>query len=85
MSEVIYENDNGKLKITKQVTEEVLFDKDMLVAERNELLNRLASLEQDYLNQRNFFAGCISEIDEKITKCTELGIKTKTEITAENI
>lgn len=85
MAEIIYENDNGKLKITKQVTEEVTLDKDTLISERIELLSRIAALEFDHERQINFFAERVNELDEKIAKCTELGIKTQNELTEENL
>lgn len=83
--EISYTNEDGKLKITTNVTQELVIDKDSLIREREDILQRLASAESVYAREKRAYTDKIVELDQKIAKCTELGIKSQAEILEENL
>jgi len=83
--ETFYTNEDGKLKIVTNLTQEQIIKKDDLIRERNDFVQRLMSTESEYTKTKQFFTEKIAEINEKISKCTELGIKTQEELIEEQL
>lgn len=85
MPDVIYENENNKLKVTMQVTQSEVLDKEQLVSHRTMFFEQLTQLENSYALQRVEIVTRIEDIDAKIAKCNELGIKTSQELLEESL